>query len=80
MIVVFGVRGRDENIAVATLACRACGSVAAHRIVKHARKLSVFFIPVIPLGTRHHSDCSVCGAQFQIPDEQAARMAGQRSP
>lgn len=74
MFLIAGITGGAENAAVVTLTCPHCGNTAAHRIVRRSRRISLFFIPLIPLGSSYHSDCTACGAQYEVPTEEAERM------
>jgi hypothetical protein len=76
MPIIFGFRRRQAILATLGLACRN-GHVAAHRIVKLTRWFTLFFIPVIPLGSKYLSTCIQCGLTLQLPKEEALALAGQ---
>ncbi|WP_280315893.1 zinc-ribbon domain-containing protein, partial [Nocardia abscessus] len=59
-----------------TLVCGRCGNPAAHALRKLVTKFTLFFIPLIPLSTKHYLECTWCGASSPIaappiPDQQA---------
>ncbi|WP_280252027.1 zinc-ribbon domain-containing protein, partial [Nocardia abscessus] len=58
-----------------TLVCGRCGNPAAHALRKLVTKFTLFFIPLIPLSTKHYLECTWCGASSpkaapQIPPQQ----------
>ncbi|MCC3330719.1 zinc-ribbon domain-containing protein [Nocardia abscessus] len=68
-----------------TLVCGRCGNPAAHALRKLVTKFTLFFIPLIPLSTKHYLECTWCGASSpiaapQIPDLLARADAGAMGP
>ena len=60
-------------MATISVVCERCGHQGAHHLTKHVRKFSVFFIPLIPLGTRYEDTCTVCGRIRPVTRDQAER-------
>ena len=72
MFVIFGYRTRIAILATLSYICETCGVAAAHRVVRRRRWLTVFLIPVIPLGPARYTDtCINCGRVRQLTKEQA---------
>ncbi|WP_280241612.1 zinc-ribbon domain-containing protein [Nocardia abscessus] len=68
-----------------TSVCGRCGNPAAHALRKLVTKFTLFFIPLIPLSTKHYLECTWCGASApiaapQIPDLLARANAGTMGP
>jgi zinc-ribbon family len=53
--------------------CERCGNQGAHHLTKYVRRFSIFFVPLIPVGTRYEDTCTVCGRVRPITREQAER-------
>ncbi len=74
MLIIFGLRDRVAILATISLACRN-GHVAAHRILKVTRWLTLFFIPLIPYSSKRRSVCIQCGLTLDIPKAAAEELA-----
>jgi hypothetical protein len=75
VLIIFGLTSRDFHLVTISMRCEHCGNVGAHHVVKHVRKFSLFFIPLIPVGTRYEDTCTVCGRIRPITREQAESVA-----
>ena len=73
MLIIFGLTSRAYLLGTISIVCEHCGQQGAHHVTKHARKFSIFFIPLIPAGTRYEDTCTVCGRVRSITAEQADR-------
>ena len=71
MLIIFGLTGRSHLVRTISTVCERCGNRGAHHLTKYVRKFSVFFIPLIPLGTRYDDTCTVCGRVRPITRQQA---------
>lgn len=58
-----------------TMVCWHCSRPAAHRLTRVRNRISLFFIPIIPLGTKHQLQCLLCGVDQVLSPEQAAEIA-----
>lgn len=74
-MLIVGVSQRDFLIATLVFLCERCHHQGAHELVKRVRRLSLFFIPLLPLGTRYVDVCTVCGRAIDVPREMAERAA-----
>ena len=84
MILIFGIRSMRKQLAVVLAMCQRCSHPCAHPIVQLRRWFTFFFIPVIPVGTKYFTVCSMCAtatpiqkAEAENLQAQAARQAGQ---
>ena len=75
MLIIFGLTTRAHLLATISMVCEHCGNQGAHHLTKHMRRISVFFIPLIPLGARYEDVCTVCGRSREVSREQAERAA-----
>lgn len=74
-MLIFGLSSRDFLVATLVFLCERCHQEGAHQIVKRVRRLSLFFIPLVPLGTRYVDVCTVCGRSIPVPRDMAERAA-----
>lgn len=79
-MLIFGLGVSESLLATLFFVCETCGNTAAHQLVKRVRKLSLFFIPLIPVGTRYFDSCTACGRMLEVSREQAEMAARQNGP
>ncbi len=79
-MLILGIGVREAILATLFFVCETCGNQGAHEIIKRTRKLSVFFIPLLTVGTKHLDVCTVCGRVLEIDREQAENAARQTGP
>ena len=51
--------------------CGVCHTPAAQGIVRIKTFFTLFFIPLIPVGTKYRSVCTMCGATSNLTKDQA---------
>ena len=74
MFLIFGFRNSSRNLGLAQATCPHCGNRAAQRVDRDKRAFSVFFIPLIPLGSSHVATCTACGRRTKITRGEADRI------
>ena len=74
MFFLFGVRTRSNGLAQIDQPCSKCSKHTIHTAVETKRWFTLFFIPIIPLGTSHLLGCNVCGLKQEWSPEQTARL------
>lgn len=74
MLVIFGIKNSARNLGLAQATCPRCGNRAAQRVDRRKRAFSLFFIPIIPLGSSHEVTCTACGVTSKIDRGQAERI------
>jgi hypothetical protein len=84
MFLIFGPRTKAELLGLVLMACRVCGQAGHLQLVREVTKLSLFFIPLVPVRTRCVVHCTnpVCGARVAVGADEARRLlaAGVESP
>jgi hypothetical protein len=75
-MIIFGFRGYAKLLAMLTFVCGACHNPAAHRIVQHTRKFTLFFIPLFPVSRTRTMTCTFCGTSTRLSKEQAEQLIG----
>lgn len=76
-MLIWGWRQYATRLAVLTLVCGRCGNPAAHALHKLVTKFTLFFVPLIPLSTKHTLQCTWCGAETNLTKQQATELLGQ---
>lgn len=74
-MLIFGLSTRDFLMATLFFLCERCQNQGAHQLVRRVRRISLFFIPLIPVGTRYLDQCTVCGRTIDVPRAEAERAA-----
>ncbi|MEU6828869.1 hypothetical protein ABZ894_09475 [Nocardia beijingensis] len=73
-MLIWGWQKRVHTLAMITLICGRCGNPAAHALRKLVTKFTLFFIPLFPISTKHHVDCTWCGASSSVAGPQVADL------
>jgi uncharacterized Zn finger protein len=71
MFLLFGMRPIDTLLFVVTFVCGHCGTRADQQIVRTQQKVTLFFIPLISLGTSWNVQCTHCGMVTGLTRQQA---------
>lgn len=71
MIILFGFRSLRARLGTVLIMCGFCHTPAAHAIVRARKFFTLFFIPVLPLGTKYAMTCTMCGRSSLITKEAA---------
>lgn len=75
MLLLIGFKVSRVLLASVQYVCEVCGVNAAHDVVKRVRRLTVFFVPVLPVGTKYFDTCSYCGRDMPLTRAQAESAA-----
>jgi hypothetical protein len=78
LIIGFGVT--EVLLSTLVFTCKACGNHAPHQLTKQSRKFSLFFIPLLSVGTKYLDSCTACGRIIEVSKEQAEPAARQVGP
>ena len=75
MFFIFGLRTKVSRTGVVTRTCRNCGQHAAQVVNRRSTRFTLFFVPLIPVRTRHSQQCTYCGAEYDISGAEADLLA-----
>jgi uncharacterized Zn finger protein len=79
MLIVFGIGSIVDLMTSLSYGCERCGNYGRHDVLRERRRLSLFFVPVLPFGrARYMDECTVCGRVLSISEadaENAVRTA-----
>ncbi|MFD7291395.1 zinc-ribbon domain-containing protein [Streptomyces sp. NPDC059863] len=76
-MIIFGTKGYLYQLAILTLVCGQCGNPSAHTLRKRVSKFTLFFVPLFPFSTKFATQCTFCGAERQVTEEQADQLMAQ---
>jgi hypothetical protein len=68
-MVLFGFRRRSSRLATIFAMCGYCRTPSAHALTRRRRYFTLFFVPIIPMGAKHFTSCTMCGTTSRISKE-----------
>jgi hypothetical protein len=71
MLLLFGLRVRQQSLVILTFVCDHCSNPASHRVIRCVRHFRLLFIPIGHGSTRYSIVCAHCSHATAISDEQA---------
>ena len=71
MLIIFGLRRRGYRMANVFAMCGICHTPAAQAVVRIKTFFTLFFIPLVPVGTKYRSTCTMCGGTIELSKDQA---------
>lgn len=76
MLLIFGFRTRAYPLGWVAAVCGVCGRANSLMLVREVTKLSLFFIPLIPVRTRYAVECQnpACRSWTRIDKSEARRL------
>lgn len=76
MLLIFGLRTKAYPLGWVAMVCQVCGRAGSLLLVREITKLSLFFIPLIPVRTGHIVECQnpVCLSRVKVSGGEARRL------
>jgi hypothetical protein len=76
VFLIFGLRTRTMRMGLVAATCRVCRQFGSLLLVRESTKLSLFFIPLVPIRTKYVLHCMIpaCGARTAVGAGQANRL------
>lgn len=76
MFLIFGFRTKAEAMGWVAAVCQVCGRAGTLLLVREVTKLSLFFVPLLPVRTRHVLECQnpYCRHRSRISAGEARRL------
>jgi len=72
--ILFGLRRRAQRLGTVLQLCSRCHTPAAQSVIRVRTFFTLFFVPLIPLGSKYRATCTLCGSTVSIPKEQAGQL------
>lgn len=73
-MIIFGTKAYIRTLFHLTALCAVCGVATPHRVYRKVLRLSVFFVPLIPVSIKHYTECSRCGRTIKITSDESDRL------
>ncbi|QYF72953.1 zinc-ribbon domain-containing protein [Cryobacterium sp. PAMC25264] len=70
MFLLFGSRTSEAVINIVSFVCGYCHTMAEQHVVKRSTRVTLFFIPLLPLSTKHVNVCARCGGSTSLSTAQ----------
>jgi hypothetical protein len=76
VLLIFGLRSTASPLGWVAGFCHVCGRTGGQLLIREATKLSLFFIPLIPVRTKYVLECqnAVCRSRVHISKREARRL------
>jgi hypothetical protein len=74
MFFIAGTRRTGKAIGQFAGSCRNCSKSTAHTAVRVSRFITLFFVPLIPIGQSYLVVCNVCGLKLSADGELRERL------
>lgn len=67
MIIFFGIKKKNHLYdAYVVRECPKCGRETNHQLLLQKRAFTIFFLPLIPLGTKKYLVCTECKTPYKV--------------
>ena len=75
-MLIFGLRTKAYVLGWVAMACEVCRQTGSLLLVREVTKLSLFFIPLLPVRTRHMVECQnpLCRSRTKVSSAEARRL------
>ncbi len=62
MFIIWGTKHTEKELGLSqqTYACQHCGNTSNYKIFRRRNWFTIFWIPLIPLGTKYFISCPIC--------------------
>ncbi|MFC5063949.1 zinc-ribbon domain-containing protein [Actinomycetospora atypica] len=74
MLVIFGLSRKERPAGLVALLCAVCGHPGPQQLVRRRTRFTVFFVPVLPLGSRWEARCPACGTVRRLSAREARSL------
>jgi hypothetical protein len=76
VLLIFGLRATAYPLGWVAGFCHVCGRTGSLLLVREVTKLSIFFIPLLPVRTRYTLECQnpVCRSRTRVGKREARRL------
>jgi hypothetical protein len=76
VLLIFGFRTKASALGWVAAICHVCGQTGTLLLIREVTKLSLFFIPLIPVRTKYALECQnpACRARTRIDKQEARRL------
>lgn len=79
-MIIYGYRSRNKVMGQVPYVCPQCKRNGYHTVVRTSRHFTLFWIPLIPVGSTTTARCNLCGFQEKVDNKQADALLAQPQP
>ncbi len=72
--IIYGMRYRNNVMGQTQQLCKKCQQTTNHAVVRTKVIMTLFFVPLFPIGKRTSARCANCGRQEKMNNKQADAM------
>lgn len=72
-MIILGLHRTARQLATLRQYCRTCGRTRPAALDRTATRITVFFLPLLPVRTAHRLSCTRCGTAERLTRAEAAR-------
>lgn len=76
MFLIFGFRTKAYPLGLVAMVCGVCGHTGNQLLIREVTKLSLFFVPLLPVRTKHVVECQnpMCRSRVKVSAGEARRL------
>lgn len=73
MFIIWGTKHTEKELGLSkqAYACQHCGNTSNYKIFRRRNWFTIFWIPLIPLGTKYFITCPICNYGLKIKKAEA---------
>jgi hypothetical protein len=71
---IFGIRRKASRLATVFFVCALCHTPAAQAVTRVRTFFTLFFVPLIPLGSSYRTTCTFCGRSVKVNKDGADHL------
>jgi hypothetical protein len=75
-MLIWGFRWKAFSFRQIAYSCSRCGRSTVHTAIVERGRLTIFFIPVIPIGSRYGIICNLCGLRLRAVGDLKEQLQG----
>jgi hypothetical protein len=76
MFFLLGIRRRAKSLGQLERSCSKCARPTIHTAIEAQKWFTLFFVPVIPLGSSFITRCNLCGLALKSSPELKTQLSG----
>jgi hypothetical protein len=74
VLILFDTRSSTRTLGVLTAMCAGCGGPMPHQLYRKLIRLSLFFVPTVPISFQHYTVCLGCSRTLKVTAAEAERL------
>jgi len=75
-MLIWGFRWKTLSLGQIAYICSQCSRSTVHTAIVERGRLTIFFIPLIPIGSRYRIVCNLCGLRLRAAGDLEEQLRG----